>query len=58
MQHDGYCGSVPNELDLFTELFAGGTASGTICFVVPNDVDQIALFSTSDFTGFIWFATS
>ncbi len=58
VQHDGYCGVVPGELDSFTDLFAGGTASGTMCIVVPDDGAAITLFATADFNGFIWFATS
>ena len=57
-QHNGYCGTAPNELDLYTDLFAGGSASGTMCFVVPDDGAAISLFATADFNGFIWFATS
>ena len=58
VQHDGYCGSVTNEIDLYTELFAGGSASGTMCLVVPDDGATFALFATSDFNGFTWFATN
>ena len=58
VQHSGYCGVVPNELDLYTDLFAGGTATGTMCFVVPDGVTGLTLFATSDFNGFTWFATS
>ena len=58
VQHDEYCGIVPGELDQFTDLFAGGSASGTMCLVVPDDGGAIALFATADFDGFIWFATS
>lgn len=58
VQHDDYCGIVPGELDRFTDLFAGGSASGTMCLVVPDDGGAVALFATADFNGFIWFATS
>ncbi len=58
VQHGGYCGVVPGEIDLYTDLFAGGSASGTMCLVVPDDGAAFALFATSDFNGFIWFATS
>ena len=58
VQHDGYCGLVPGEIDLYTDLFAGGSASGTRCLVVPDDGSTLALFATADFNGFIWFATS
>ena len=58
VQHDGYCGIVPGEIDLYTELFAGGSASGTMCLLVSDEVGTIALFATADFNGFIWFATS
>ncbi len=58
VQHNGYCGLVPGEIDLYTDLFAGGSASGTMCVVVPDDGAVLALFATSDFNGFTWFATS
>ena len=58
VQHDGYCGIVPGELDRFTDLFAGGSASGTMCVVLPDDGGAVALFATADFNGFIWFATN
>ena len=58
LQQDGYCGVVPNEFDLYTDLFAGGSAIGTMCFVVPDDGAAIALFATSDYNSFIWFATN
>lgn len=58
VQHDGYCGLVPGEIELFTDLFAGGSASGTKCLVVRDDGSATALFATADFNGFIWFATS
>ncbi|MEQ1874699.1 MAG: hypothetical protein ABL953_13360 [Ilumatobacteraceae bacterium] len=58
VQHDGYCGIVPGEIDLYTELFAGGSASGTLCVLVPENAGSIALFATADFNGYLWFATS
>jgi len=57
VQNEGYCGVVANEIDMFTDLFAGGSVSGTVCLVVPEDAGAIALYATSDFNGFIWFAT-
>jgi hypothetical protein len=59
VQHDnGYCGLVPGEIDLYTELFAGGSASGTMCLVLPDDGNAFALFVTADYNGFTWFATT
>ncbi len=58
VQHSDLCGVVPGAIDLYTDLFAGGSASGTLCLVVPNDGSAIALFATWDFNGFIWFAAS
>lgn len=58
VQHGGSCGVVPGEIDLYTDLFAGGSASGTLCLVVPDDGAAITLFATADYNGFIWFATS
>ena len=58
VQNGGSCGVVPGEIDLYTDLFAGGSASGTMCLVVPDDGAAIALFATADYNGFTWFATS
>ncbi len=58
VQHGDSCGVVPGEVDLYTDLFAGGSASGILCLVVPDDGSAIALFATSDYNGFTWFATS
>lgn len=58
VQHSGYCGVVPGEIDLYTELFAGGTASGTYCMIVADGASGVGLFATADFSGFTWFATS
>ena len=58
VEHKGYCGLVPAEVDTFTELFAGGSASGTMCLVMPDDGAAFTLFATADFNGFVWLATS
>ena len=58
VEHKGYCGLVPGEVDTFTELFAGGSASGTMCLVMPDDVTAFTLFATADFNRFTWLATS
>ena len=58
VQHAGYCGLVPAEVDMYTELFASGTASGTMCLVLPDDGGTFALFATADYTSYVWFATS
>ena len=49
---------MPGEVDLYTELFAGGSASGTMCMVLPDDGGTFELFATADYTEFIWFATT
>lgn len=56
VQHSGYCGVVPGELDLYTDLFAGGTASGTVCLLVPENSDELLLYATPDSSEFVWFA--
>lgn len=40
------CGSVPGEVDLFSDVFAGGSVSGTLCFVVPEGVTGLVLYTT------------
>ena len=44
------CGVVPGEIDLFVDIFAGGSTAGTICFVVPADAGQLVLYATVDYT--------
>lgn len=56
VQHSGYCGVVPGELDLYTDLFAGGSASGTVCLLVPETSDSLLLYATPDSSEFVWFA--
>ena len=47
---DGYessCGTIPNSLEDMTEVFAGGTLAGQICFAIPNeDAEAGPLLST------------
>lgn len=33
--HSGECGVTPNEFDLFAEVFAGGSLTGTVCVSLP-----------------------
>lgn len=41
---DDSCGVVPEELDLFKELYKGGSVSGNLCWSVPSDeVDSLLL---------------
>ena len=44
------CGDFPDAADTFIDLFAGGSTTGTICFVVPVDAPQFVLYAWSDFT--------
>ena len=58
LQRTGFCGTVPGELDTFTDLFAGGTASGTLCFVVPADqVGNLVMYDAPFDTDRQFFAT-
>jgi hypothetical protein len=53
------CGVTPGEFDQFGDIFSGGTASGTICFVVPTSSSALVLYATSSFGGGnIMFATA
>ncbi len=40
-------GVVPGEVDVFADIFAGGTADGLLCFVTPiDDVGSLTLYSS------------
>ena len=42
-----------------TDLFAGGSVSGTVCFVIPAGSPEFVLYATADFfAGSVMFATS
>ena len=48
----GECGVVPQELDTFGEIFAGGVAVGNICFVTtPQDAAALQVYASGDFFG-------
>ena len=43
---------VPQELDTFGEIFAGGVAVGNICFITtPQDVAALQVYASGDFFG-------
>lgn len=47
---DGDCGLVPGEVDIFTEMFAGGVLVGNLCFVTtPADIAGLQLAGEGDF---------
>ncbi len=43
------CGVIPGEIDTFTDVFAGGTVAGTICFVVPSASPSMVIYASADF---------
>ncbi|MBK9971586.1 MAG: hypothetical protein IPP16_13040 [Acidimicrobiaceae bacterium] len=44
------CGSIPDELIVFNDLFAGGVLVGNLCFVTtPADAAGLQLYATGDF---------
>jgi hypothetical protein len=52
------CGVIPGEVDLFSDVFNGGTVAGTICFVVPDGgIDGLVLYTTSFDTDNRFFGT-
>jgi len=53
------CGVIPGEVDVFADIFSGGTADGTVCFVVPaEDVGTLTLYASTLFDGeYDFFAT-
>ena len=43
--YDDGCGIMPDELDVFTELFTGGQLEGNVCWqVATEDVDSLMMF--------------
>lgn len=45
----GSCGVTPDSVDLFTDVVAGGSTSGTLCFVVPDDdIGSLVLYGSAD----------
>jgi hypothetical protein len=43
------CGVVPQQLDSFGEIFAGGVVVGNVCFVTtPQDAGSLELYATGD----------
>jgi hypothetical protein len=46
------CGSIPQELNSFGELFAGGVVVGNVCFVTtPEDTASLQLYASSQLFG-------
>lgn len=44
------CGPAPDELELFTELFAGGVIEGNLCYLTtPADIAGLQLYAIGDF---------
>lgn len=44
------CGVTPDDVELFTDVFGGGSTAGTLCFVVPEeDVGSIVLYGAAGF---------
>jgi hypothetical protein len=59
IQRGSFCGVFANELDSFTDLFAGGSASGTLCYVVPADqIGNMVIYTSPFDADRLFFATS
>lgn len=43
------CGEFPGEVDESSDLFAGGSVAGTICFVVPSADPNMMVYALVDF---------
>ncbi len=43
------CGVFPGEVDTFSDVFAGGSVAGTICFVVPSASQNTVLYAVADY---------
>jgi hypothetical protein len=53
------CGVIPGAVDLFSDVFAGGNVTGTICFVVPEGGFDMVLYTSTFADEFVhqYFAT-
>jgi hypothetical protein len=53
------CGVIPGGVDLFSDVFAGGSVTGTVCFVVPEGGFDMVLYTTTFVDDFVhsYFAT-
>jgi hypothetical protein len=46
------CGVIPQELDIFGEIFTGGVVTGNVCFVTtPADATSLQLYASGDIFG-------
>ncbi len=46
------CGVIPNDADVFSDVFTGGTISGTLCYIVPaDDIENVVLYASTVFDG-------
>jgi hypothetical protein len=46
------CGVIPQELDIFGEIFSGGVVTGNVCFVTtPADATNLQLYASGDLFG-------
>ena len=46
------CGVIPQELDIFGEIFSGGVVTGNVCFVTtPADAPNLQLYASGDLFG-------
>ena len=53
------CGVTPGEFDISADIFAGGSVTGTLCFVVPADSTGLVVYATADLgTSSVMFATA
>ncbi len=53
------CGAIPTPIDGFVDVFAGGSVSGSLCFVLPADSAGFAMYGSVGFdTSPAWFSTT
>ncbi len=43
------CGVFPGEVDRYSDVFAGGSVAGTICFVVPSAGPNIVVYAEAEY---------
>ena len=55
---DTQCGVTPDAIDLTTDVFAGGSVTGVVCFVAPAASPGLVVYATADYLGsYVMFAT-
>lgn len=50
------CGVIPEPVDTFADVFVGGAASGSLCYITPvDDVGTVVVYASTSFDGETYF---